>query len=136
MEDLSDPTNPTAQINVNSDGSATYYPSQEDYGNGQVTITLVGYPLNPCSDQVQDSLTITFAEPPTIDAGPDQTLCEDTTSVDLNGIASFNNSLLWVSSGNGTFNDNTNPITQYIPSQQDIDAGSVTLTANVEGDVN
>ena len=132
----SDPTNPTAQININSDGSATYYPSQEDYDNGQVIITLVGYPLNPCSDEVQDSLTITFAEPPTIDAGPDQTLCEDTTSVDLNGTASLNNSLLWVSSGNGTFNDNTNPITQYIPSQQDIDAGSVTLTANVEGDVN
>ena len=132
----SDPTNPTAQINVNSDGSATYYPSQEDYDNGQVIITLVGYPLIPCSDPVQDSLTITFAEPPSIDAGPDQTLCEDTTSVDLNGTASFNNSLLWVSSGNGTFNDNTNPITQYIPSQQDIDAGSVTLTANVEGDVN
>ena len=132
----SDPTNPTAQININSDGSATYYPSQEDYDNGQVIITLVGYPLNPCSDEIQDSLTITFAEPPTIDAGPDQTLCEDTTSVDLNGTASLNNSLLWVSSGNGTFNDNTNPITQYIPSQQDIDAGSVTLTANVEGDVN
>ena len=104
----SDPTNPTAQINVNSDGSATYYPSQEDYDNGQVTITLVGYPINPCSDLVQDSLTITFVEPPTVIAGPDQTLCEDTTSVDLNGTASPNNSLLWVSSGNGTFNDNTN----------------------------
>ena len=62
----SDPTNPTAQININSDGSATYYPSQEDYDNGQVTITLVGFPINPCSDLVEDSLTILFVEPPTV----------------------------------------------------------------------
>ena len=70
----SDPTNPTAQINLNGDNSATYYPSQEDYDNGQVTITLVGFPINPCADLVEDSLTILFAEPPTVIAGPDQNI--------------------------------------------------------------
>ena len=50
----SDPTDPTAQINLNSDNSATYYPSQQDYDNGQVTITLVGFPIDPCADLVED----------------------------------------------------------------------------------
>jgi hypothetical protein len=134
----SDLTNTTAQINTNADLSATFYPSQEDYDNGQVTITLVGFPINPCTDPVEDSIIITFAEPPTINAGPDQTLCEDVTEVQLNGVATFYDTITWTSSGNGTFtgNDNTiqNPV--YEPSLQDIEVGSVTLTALVEGDVN
>ena len=43
----SDPTNPTAQININSNGSATYYPSQEDYDNGQVNNNFSRLPFKP-----------------------------------------------------------------------------------------
>ena len=134
----SDPTNPTAQINLNGDNSATYYPSQEDYDKGQVTITLVGFPINPCADLVEDSLTILFAEPPTVIAGPDQTLCEDVADVQLDGTATQYDTITWTTSGNGTFTGGVNNIEDpvYIPSIQDIEAGTVTLTATVVGDVN
>ena len=134
----SDPTNPTAQINLNSDGSATYYPSQEDYDNGQVTITLVGFTINPCADFVEDSLTILFVEPPTVIAGPDQTLCEDVADVQLDGTATQYDTITWTTSGNGTFTGNVNNIEDpvYIPSIQDIETGTVTLTATAVGDVN
>jgi hypothetical protein len=134
----SDPTDPTAQINLNGDNSATYYPSQEDYDEGQVTITLVGFPISPCADLVEDSLTILFAEPPTVIAGPDQTLCEDVADVQLDGTATQYDTITWTTSGNGTFTGGVNNIEDpvYIPSIQDIEAGTVTLTAIVVGDVN
>ena len=134
----SDPTDPTAQINLNSDNSATYYPSQQDYDNGQVTITLVGFPIDPCADLVEDSLILSFAEPPVVDAGPDQTVCEDIADVQLNGTASQYDTITWTTSGNGTFTGNNNNIEDpiYIPSIQDLEAGSVTLTATAIGDIN
>jgi hypothetical protein len=134
----SDPSDPTAQINLNGDNSATYYPSQEDYDEGQVTITLVGFPISPCADLVEDSLTILFAEPPTVIAGPDQTLCEDVADVQLDGTATQYDTITWTTSGNGTFTGGVNNIEDpvYIPSIQDIEAGTVTLTAIVVGDVN
>ncbi|TSA24697.1 MAG: hypothetical protein D4R67_11335 [Bacteroidetes bacterium] len=63
---------------------------------------------------------------PEMDAGPDGTLCTG-LSYQLNGIASGQDSLIWISRGDGTFNNDTilNPL--YFPGVNDILAGEVKL---------
>ncbi|MCD4746284.1 MAG: PKD domain-containing protein, partial [Bacteroidales bacterium] len=63
----------------------------------------------------------------TVNAGVDATICAGNTFT-CSGNATNYNSLLWTTTGTGTFNDNTilNPI--YTPSTDDINSGSVILT--------
>ncbi|MBK7175139.1 MAG: hypothetical protein IPH84_18400 [Bacteroidales bacterium] len=65
----------------------------------------------------------------TVNAGADATICESAGNYTLAGAAVANaTSLLWTTSGTGTFNNATtlNPV--YTPSADDIAAGTVTLT--------
>lgn len=64
----------------------------------------------------------------TIDAGSDQSVCQGAT-VTLNGFSSGGvQSHTWTSSGDGTFDTNTQIHAVYTPGQNDIVNGSVTLT--------
>lgn len=69
---------------------------------------------------------------PTAYAGQDAVICESET-YQLNGAATNYASVLWSTSGTGTYSDAAilNPI--YTPSQADIDAGTVALTLTVTG---
>lgn len=110
--------------------NAIYTPGGGDISSGSVTLTLST--LGPCAP-VSDDVVITIDPAPTVDAGSPQTICSN-TSVVLNG--SFGSSatgLLWSSSGNGSFNDNTDVNATYTPGSDDMSTGSVTLTATATG---
>lgn len=113
----------------------TYYPSAEDFANGQVTITLTNYPLTPCLDSVSDSTILTFEPAPVIDAGVDQTVCED-QSIALLANATNTSTLSWTTSGTGTFlggvSNTLDPT--YLPSAADVQAGSVEIILTASGD--
>ncbi|NOU46628.1 MAG: hypothetical protein HOO86_06145 [Bacteroidales bacterium] len=66
-------------------------------------------------------------------AGDDGQVCVGQT-YPLNGVAYHYNTVLWSSSGDGTFSDATilNPV--YTPGSNDIEAGSAILTLSVTGD--
>ena len=61
-------------IQEEASGSLIFYPSQEDYDDGQVTITLSANPLSPWSSSrndsriVGDTIVITFNQAPIVDA--------------------------------------------------------------------
>jgi hypothetical protein len=76
-------------------------------------------------------MTLTIQQLPTADAGSDFTICEDDTH-QLSGQADRYSSLLWTTSGAGTFsNENIlNPI--YTPGAADIVNGAVVLTLTAE----
>ncbi|MCF8333277.1 MAG: T9SS type A sorting domain-containing protein [Bacteroidales bacterium] len=65
-------------------------------------------------------------------AGSDIETCVG-NSVSLEGEATLYNSVEWSTSGTGTFENADTLVTVYNPSQEDYDAGSVTLTLTVEG---
>lgn len=67
---------------------------------------------------------------PVVNAGPDATACITATSIQLAGSVSGGTTTgLWTSSGTGTFLPSTAALDgQYLPSAQDVAAGSVTLT--------
>ncbi len=95
---------------------------------GSVILTLTAGSALPCSVAV-DQFTLHITHQALANAGPDDIICETQPSYTLNAATAGNYaSLLWTSSGTGTFNNSTllNPV--YTPTAADIAAGSVTLT--------
>lgn len=69
-----------------------------------------------------------------VDAGPDQTVCENQGTISLTGVSTGSPaSYLWTTSGTGTFTDSMMLSTGYIPSASDIATGSVTITLKATG---
>ena len=108
-----------------------YTPGVNDLANMTVVLTLTATGNNPCAD-VSDDMTLTITPAPIADAGIDAAICEGDTHV-LNGIVTNNTSLIWTTSGDGTFSDATlsNPV--YTPGVNDINSGTVNLTLTANG---
>ncbi|MCK9291485.1 MAG: GEVED domain-containing protein, partial [Bacteroidales bacterium] len=96
------------------------------------------YPIT-VSDALSTNYDITFVEgtltvvrTPSVDAGPDGAVCVSESFPIVAATASNYTSLIWTTSGNGTFNDATvvNPI--YTPGSVDIANGSVILTITAD----
>lgn len=107
--------------------AATYTPGASDIGNGTVDLTLTSYAITPCATDASDYMTLTIQELPTADAGADATICEDATHT-LAGAATNDQSVLWTTSGDGTFDDATSFTAIYTPGVNDITNGFSTLT--------
>jgi len=114
----------TPSANVNN---PTYNPGVADTTAGSVIVIFTSANNGGCNS-VADSLTIFFTPVPTVNAGPDQTVCANNSSVTLNG-ASSSGSGAWSTSGSGTFTPSATTLNAtYAPSAADTTAGSVTLT--------
>lgn len=77
---------------------------------------------------VDSPIDLTVIDPATAMAGNDTTLSFSSTQVPLNGEASNYASILWSSSGTGTFSAASSLAGNYLPSAADKTAGAVTLT--------
>jgi len=104
--------------------NATYTPAIGEIG--QVELTLTGYPIIPCADEITDVVVLTIQGLPTVDAGDDIVVCDNVTTIDLAGVATNYTSISW-SGGNGFFDNNTSLNTFYTVDPLDVIAGSITL---------
>ena len=111
--------------------AATYTPGNNDNSNGTVVLTLTSYSVSPCTTNASDDITLTIQYLPTSDANADANICEDNTYT-LSGTATNQQSVLWTTSGNGTFDDETSLTSTYTPGTTDItnESATLTLTAN------
>ena len=108
--------------------NANYTPTAAEINNGSVSITLTSTsnPLN--CNAVADNATITIATSPTVNAGPDQSVCSNNAATTLNASFTGAASGEW-SGGSGTFTpDEFTANAIYTPTQPEINAGSLTLT--------
>lgn len=105
---------------------ATYTPSATDIASGEVRIYLTA---NSCNLAV-DTLVLSITPARQLSAGPDQTICADQSSIQLDGqITGGLPTGIWTTSGSGTFTpDNTTLNATYTPSAADINAQVITLT--------
>ncbi|MEZ5081885.1 MAG: C25 family cysteine peptidase [Bacteroidales bacterium] len=105
--------------------SAIYTPSQEDIENGSVTLSLTAY--GP-EINVSDDMILTIYSMPTVMAGSDALSCSN-TDFEL-AEASVENTayVVWMTSGDGSFNDATQVNANYTPGTTDLLNGNVTLT--------
>lgn len=109
--------------------AATYTPGPNDISNGEVTLTITGYAMAPCSGSVTDEMTITLDPLPQINAGADDSSC-DNASYQLNGMAETASGHYWQTSGDGAFDDSTLLDAVYTPGAEDAQNGAVVLTLN------
>jgi hypothetical protein len=104
---------------------AKYLRGNQDIENGSVTLTLTVYGFEP-GWQVTDSLLLTIIKQPEALAGNDTTISGN--SVLLNGQAISYSSVVWTSSGDGSFDNPSLLQSTYTPGPNDVSAGQVTLT--------
>jgi len=109
--------------------NTTYTPGAEDISNGSMQITLTGQAQNPCTLAEFSTMTLSIQYPPEANAGEDATICEN-ESHQLSGSVQNAQSILWQTSGDGTFTDNQALNPEYSPGAMDIQNGSVTLSLN------
>ena len=105
----------------------TYNPHVNDYMTGSVTITLTAQGSTPCPAAYQDFMVLTLNSNPTADAGSDDAICEG-SSYTLSGVATDQQSVLWITSGDGSFDDATLLDATYAPGANDIANGNVNLS--------
>jgi len=112
----------------NTTMSAVYTPSATEVTAGTVTLTLTtNNPAGPCN-AVTDNMVITINAQPTVNAGPDQSICAGTSATLSGTFGSTATSATW-SGGTGTFSpNNTTMNATYTPSASEISSGSVSLT--------
>jgi gliding motility-associated-like protein len=102
---------------------ATFTPSGQS-GSFTATLTLTGN--NGCIDAT-DTRLVFWSSPPAAYAGPDASICYDSTYT-ISGADTTNSSgLIWTSSGDGSFDDDQIISPEYTPGVIDRSNGSVTL---------
>jgi uncharacterized protein (TIGR02145 family) len=109
-----------------------YTPSQEDIDSGQVELNLAASGGGECPDAAS-YMILAFTAPPEVNAGDDTDICSTQYSLNLSGTAANYSSVLWNTSGTGTFNDPSSLTAVYTPSTGDKMNGLVILSLNVNG---
>ena len=110
--------------------NATYTASPADWLLGSVILTLFADGL--CGDDT-DSRILSFNNPPAVYAGRDTAICSNWTYTVTGATASNYSGLLWTTTGDGSFSNNTILSPVYTPGPGDIINGSVSLILQAGG---
>ncbi len=106
----------------------TYFPDpQYDFALGSIIIGLTALPLEPCTTSADDFITLIITPNPTIDAGIDATIIQGETFTPQPGGENYA-SVLWSTSGDGTFDLPATLNPQYFPGTTDILNNTATLS--------
>ena len=105
-----------------------YTTNNDDILNGSVVLTMNVTNQGGCSDD-SDDITLNIFGLPSANAGSDDLICESSSFII--SATSENGSILWSTSGDGTFNDNTSENPTYTPGDEDVVNGFATLTMTV-----
>ncbi len=112
--------------------NAAYLPSTADKSNGSVNLTITSTGNGTCLP-VQDSKILTITPPPTVNAGINQKICYDNTSVTLDGSVTIATGGIWSTSGTGTFSNPNSLTATYTPTTTEKNNGKVILTLTTTG---
>ncbi len=107
--------------------NAQYLFTPEDKANGSVVLTLVTTSKSDCAISTA-SVKIQFGPLPSVDAGPDQSVCSQDPLVKLDGKVLANGDVEWQTLGSGKFVPAPNVLDgSYAPSAEDVKNGKVQL---------
>ena len=107
----------------------TYTPAAGD--PAVITLTMTATKITGCPSTMVDDMILTLAGLPSADAGADKGVCLGDATIALTDAMAQNGTVLWTTSGDGTFSDPSlvNPIYTFGPT----DLTTVTLTMTVSG---
>lgn len=107
--------------------NVVYTPGAADIAAGTVILTLTTNDPSGVCTAVSDQVVVTINPLATVSAGPDQTICSNTSATMAGSFGGGATSGTWSTNKNGTFSNNS-PSAIYTPGNSDINSGSVTLT--------
>jgi hypothetical protein len=117
----------------NPTGITTNYTlGSNDIASGVATVTLSAVGVAPCQGTKQDSKQLFIQQPPIINSIAGGGSYCATTTITLTADVEYYNDLHWTTSGDGSFTNPNDLITDYIPGAADLTNGfaSLTLTAD------
>ncbi len=124
--------NGTGMFDDNTLLNPTYTPDPEhDYALGSIIIGVTAWPIDPCTNPSDDFFTLYFEAPPIVDAGANDTITESETFIP-NPEADNYGSILWETSGDGTFINPESLFPEYFPGFNDIANYGTTLTITAQ----
>ena len=137
-------TNGTGVWTTSGDGTFTnvssatsdYTPGANDILNGTLVLTwtVTGTaPIALACNSATSSMTLTIIPAPTAFAGGNANICDNNPYTLSAATATNQISVLWTTSGDGTFTNASSLNPDYIPGANDILAGTVDLTLTVTG---
>lgn len=103
-----------------------YTPGTDDRTSGEVSILLIANELAPCTLPDINGINLTINKAPEVSAGADTLLCEGVYPLAEATAANYE-SVLWRTTGDGTFSDSTelNPV--YFPGSNDLEGEEIFL---------
>ena len=116
-------------LSDNSLLNPVYIPGASDIANGMVTLTLTAEGNSVCAD-ISDEIIINIQALPQAFAGNDQDVCKVNNYI-TEGQLRNGATVQWTSLGTGNFENDSELITGYYPSDIDKDFGSVDLVLKV-----
>ena len=125
----------TGTFDNSSSLTAQYNPSDADTTSGTVNLILTAAGGAGCTT-ARDTMVVTITDSPTVEAGPDKTVCATNANVVLNGlINAAAGTAIWTTDGTGSFNPSATTLgATYVPSDADTAApGIVILTLTTTG---
>lgn len=105
--------------------STLYIRGAQDIDNGYFELVLSAFGYQPGMED-SDTLHVDLINMVIIDAGNDTLICEDQSFM-TQPIIEFSDSLIWSTSGDGSFNDSSQMNAIYTPGEEDIINGTVEL---------
>ena len=107
--------------------AATYTPGPLDIATGTITLSVTtDDPAGPCGI-TSDTMTLAINALATVTAGADDVICEGSTYTLSGVIGGSATTLLWTSTGDGTFDDASLETATYTPGPLDIAGGTIAL---------
>lgn len=121
-------TNGGGVFSNNGTSNPVYFPAPAtDYPQGCITIIAAAIAVDPCTTTAEDTLTVCFHDAPQAFAGCDRTITHGQPFA-TNASAMSAGSILWETSGDGTFAESASVNTTYYPGDGDIANTQVVLT--------
>ncbi|MCF8333276.1 MAG: T9SS type A sorting domain-containing protein [Bacteroidales bacterium] len=108
-----------------------YTPSQEDFQNGEVTLTLTVNGEE--GDQETDERLVYLHEKPGVSAPQSYSICAGDSLAMQDIEADHFSDVLWTTQGTGSFSDSSQVAAVYHPGEEDISNGTANLTLNLMG---
>lgn len=129
--DISWETSGDGSFSDTSVANPLYTPGEADIDNGSVELSLTVIGLD---DEVKtDMMTLNISPPVDAFAGDDLIICLGSTLHITSAYAENHESIEWLTAGSGEFDSYNSLETNYIPSNEDYEAGEVVLTMIAAG---
>ena len=111
----------------NTSLNAVYKITPEDTVAGGVAFIIKTAPTQYCAS-ISDKVVFNITPAPKVEAGLPQLVCADTAGIYLNGMVMHAQGGVWSTLGTGSFSENNQLETRYIPSVSDTANQNVQLT--------